>query len=81
MWRVPLELGLAPAPPLEKMGVVYACSDRGKLSWLDASDGHELGRYQVTAGARVMTPIAVDDESVCYVSALDGSLTAVRLRR
>lgn len=86
LWQVDVPAGRFPIPPTERGGRVYVCSNRGRLSVLDARDGSLLWTYQTTPGFYVMAPVAVDawepgqDRPVCYVAGMDGSLTAVRQR-
>jgi outer membrane protein assembly factor BamB len=86
LWQVSVPAGRFPIPPTEHAGRVYVCSNRGRLSVLDASDGQLLWAYQATPGFYVMAPVAVDSpesgdvEPVCYVASMDGWLTAVRHR-
>jgi len=76
VWITP-ELGDAvPIPPTEFQGKVYICSNKGKLSVLDASQGKILWQYQVTPGIRVYGAQAVDQTGV-YIADMDGKITAL----
>lgn len=79
VWDAAVQLGSIPVAPVEHDGVVVACSDRGLVSWVEASTGRVLGSYQATPGAFVMAPLVVDEEGVCWVGGMDGSLTGLRL--
>jgi len=87
VWQTAVPAGRFPIPPTEAGGNVYVCSNRGQLSVLDESDGHVLWTYQVTPGFYVMAPVAVaagdgpDQQPVCYIAGMDGSLTALRARK
>lgn len=78
LWSTFCELGRIPVPPTEKNGIVYVCSNRGLLSAIDGKTGSILWQYQVTPGGYyVMSGVAVDSSGVVYVSAMDGSLSAI----
>jgi outer membrane protein assembly factor BamB len=79
-WKVDVPAGRFPVPPTVCDGRVYVCSNRGRLSVLDTRDGAVLWSYQATPGFYVMAPVTVDNEHICYVAGMDGSLTAVRWR-
>ena len=86
LWQADVPAGRFPIPPTEHGGRVYVCSNRGRLSVLDAKDGKTLWAYQATPGFYVMAPVAVDAPSgdnmtVCYIAGMDGSLTAVRQQK
>ena len=83
VWQADVPAGRFPIPPTEHDGRVYVCSNRGRLSVLDARDGKTIWTYQATPGFYVMAPVTVDsspagDSPVCYIAGMDGSLTAVR---
>lgn len=70
-------MGRFPAAPVESAGRVYACSNRGLLSVLDAATGKILWRYQVTPQLHVMAGLAaVGKEGVC-AAGMNGTVTYV----
>ncbi|MCP4246181.1 MAG: PQQ-binding-like beta-propeller repeat protein, partial [bacterium] len=77
VWETTVAAGRFPIPPTVANDHVYVCSNQGRLSVLDATDGRVTGTYQVTPGFYVMAPVAVDSEGCCYVAGMDGSVTAV----
>ncbi len=78
-WTVPIPAGRFPIPPACHQDKIYVCSNRGLLSVLAASDGKLLKQYQTTPGFYVMAPITVDQEGICYIAAMDGTVTALKL--
>lgn len=78
LWDAPVPAGRFPVPPTVAGGSVYICSNRGLLSVLDAADGRQRWQYQVTPGFYVMAPVCVDDQGICYVAGMDGTVTALR---
>lgn len=78
LWDRAVPAGRFPIPPTIHGDAVYVCSNRGLLSVLDANDGSVRWTYQVTPGFYVMAPVAVDDDGVCYVAGMDGTVTALR---
>lgn len=85
VWQVDVPAGRFPIPPTEQGGRVYVCSNRGRLSVLNAKDGKTIWTHQATPGFFVMAPVTVDSSSgdktpVCYIAGMDGSLTALRHR-
>ncbi len=79
IWRIDLPAGRFPVPPTAVGDRVYVCSNTGLLSVVNAADGAVLAQYQVTPGFFVMAPVAVDDKGICYVAAMDGTVTALQL--
>jgi len=83
VWSADVPAGRFPIAPTEAAGRIYVCSNRGRLSVLDAQDGHTRWSYQVTPGLFVMAPIAVDTtgpQPVCYVAGMDGTLVALQAK-
>jgi outer membrane protein assembly factor BamB len=78
VWEAAVPAGRFPVPPTCREGAVYVCSNEGLLSVLASADGRILWQYQVTPGFYVMAPVAIDDQGVCYVAGMDGTVTAVR---
>ena len=77
LWESKTRTGRVPVSPLEKAGVVYVCSNKGKLSALDAANGQEKWTYQVTPQLYVMAGIALDS-NIAYTCGLDGVVTAIK---
>ena len=65
-------------PPMEKNGLVYAVSCWGTLYCVDGKDGKVQWQYQVTPQLPVMSVPEADDSGICYVSAMDGTITAIK---
>ncbi len=78
IWKREVPAGRFPIPPTCAKDAVYVCSNRGVLSALDAENGNVRYSFQVTPGFYVMAPVAVDDDGMCYVAGMDGSVTALR---
>ncbi len=76
LWSVDAGLNAVPAAPVEKNGVVYACSAGGTVSAVSARFGRILWRYQASPGLFVMAPVA-SDGSAAFVSTFGGRLTAI----
>lgn len=57
VWTTKVALGRFPCAPSESEGLIVVCSDRGLLSWIDASDGHIHAQWQATPGSYVMSPV------------------------
>jgi outer membrane protein assembly factor BamB/3',5'-cyclic AMP phosphodiesterase CpdA len=76
IWEAPITLGRIPVPPLEKDGVLYACSNTGLLSAVDAATGKLLWQYQATPRLLVLAGVAAD-QGLVIVPGMDGSLTAI----
>lgn len=64
-------------PPVEKNGKVYAVSCWGTLYCVDSKDGKILWQYQVTPMLAVMSAPVIDDFGTVYVTAMDGTVTAI----
>ena len=84
LWQADVPAGRFPIAPTEYADCVYVCSNRGRLSVLDAGNGKVLSTFQTTPGFYVMAPVVVgprsaDHPPTCYIAGMDGSLTAVRL--
>lgn len=79
IWSAPVELNAIPTAPVEKGGVVFVASSRGKVSAVNASDGKILWQYQASPQLFVMSPVTSDGRNA-YVTAFDGTLTAMKAR-
>jgi outer membrane protein assembly factor BamB len=79
IWSVPAHLGFIPTAPTEKNGVVYVCSGKGHVSAIAADSGKLLWEYQASPQLFVMCSVACDGENA-YLTAFDGSLTAIKCR-
>ncbi|PIU95652.1 MAG: hypothetical protein COS65_01340 [Armatimonadetes bacterium CG06_land_8_20_14_3_00_66_21] len=77
VWETEVETGFRPTTIASGGDRLFGVSDRGLLSCLDTSSGGVLYQYQVTPRLWVMSTPVVHDGTV-YVSAMDGSVTAVR---
>jgi len=77
LWSTPAHLGAIPTAPTEKNGVVYVCSGKGTVSALAADTGKILWQYQASPQLFVMSSVACDGANA-YVTAFDGSLTAIK---
>jgi outer membrane protein assembly factor BamB len=77
LWSVPAEMNAIPTAPTEKNGVVYVASAKGMVSALAADDGKLLWRYQASPQLFVMSSV-VSDGTHAYVTAFDGTLTAIK---
>ncbi|GMU24028.1 MAG: hypothetical protein AMXMBFR13_41050 [Phycisphaerae bacterium] len=78
VWTAPVPMGRFPCPPTEVGGRVYACSNRGLLSAVNAVDGKVLWQYQVSPQLHIMAPVAADAAGNVYVGGMDGSVVRVR---
>ncbi|MFB3896147.1 MAG: PQQ-binding-like beta-propeller repeat protein [bacterium] len=80
IWSAPVKLNQSPmrfpTAPIEKDGIVYVCSCLGTLYAIDAKDGRILWQYRVTPELYVMNSVNAAD-GIVYVSAMDGTLTAI----
>ncbi len=63
--------------PVEKNGKVYVVSCWGTLYCVDSKDGKILWQYQITPQLAVMSAPTVDDFGTVYVTAMDGTVTAI----
>jgi outer membrane protein assembly factor BamB len=79
LWSVPAHVGYIPTAPTEKNGVVYVCSGNGTVSALAADTGKLLWEYQASPQLFVMSSV-VSDGANAYVTAFDGTLTAIKCR-
>lgn len=79
LWSVPAHLGPIPAAPTEHNGVVYVASARGLVTALSAAAGSVLWQYQASPQLFVMSSVACDGTNA-YVTAFDGTLTAIKCR-
>ena len=70
---------LAPTPVVEKNGVVYAPTDKGVIYAYRVSDGAFLWKYRVSNG--LINMILPTDDGALYVSAMDGILVKLVLKR
>ncbi len=81
VWSQPVAAGRFPAAPVEAGGRVAICSNRGRLTLLDASDGRVVAEYQVTPDLHVMAPAVMDASGRVVVAGMDGSVTQVAVDR
>jgi outer membrane protein assembly factor BamB len=79
IWSVRAHVGAIPTAPTEKKGVVYVSSGKGTVSAIAAEDGKILWQYQASPQLFVMCSVACDGENA-YLTAFDGSLTAIKCR-
>jgi outer membrane protein assembly factor BamB len=79
IWSVPAHVGAIPTAPVEKNGVVYVSSGKGIVSAVAAENGNILWQYQGSPQLFVMSSVACDGENA-YLTAFDGSLTAIKCR-
>ena len=77
LWSVPAGLGALPTAPVEAKGVVYVASATGLVSALAAETGKLAWQYQASPKLFMMSSIACDGANA-YVTAFDGSLTAIK---
>ena len=76
LWNSNVVLGRIPVSPTEKDGFVYACSNSGRLSAVDAKTGKTAWDYQVSPQLYVMSGVGAA-EGVVFTSGLDGWVTAI----
>jgi outer membrane protein assembly factor BamB len=79
IWSVPAHVGAIPTAPMEKNGVVYVSSGKGIVSAIAAENGNILWQYQGSPQLFVMSSVACDGGNA-YLTAFDGSLTAIKCR-
>jgi outer membrane protein assembly factor BamB len=79
IWSVRAHVGFIPTAPIEKNGVVYVSSGKGIVSAIAADSGKILWQYQGSPQLFVMSSV-VSDGANAYVTAFDGSLTAIKCR-
>jgi outer membrane protein assembly factor BamB len=79
IWSVGAHVGAIPTAPIEKNGVVYVSSGKGTVSAIAADSGKILWQYQGSPQLFVMSSVACDGANA-YVTAFDGSLTAIKCR-
>ena len=79
IWSVGALVGAIPTAPTEKNGVVYVSSGKGTVSAIAADSGKVLWQYQGSPQLFVMSSVACDGANA-YVTAFDGSLTAIKCR-
>jgi outer membrane protein assembly factor BamB len=77
IWSVSAHVGAIPTAPTEKNGVVYVSSGKGTVSAIAADSGKILWQYQSSPQLFVMSSVACDGTNA-YVTAFDGSLTAIK---
>ena len=85
VWECPIKLNATDggralrytAPATEKNDKVYTVSCWGTLYCIDANSGKVLWQYQITPQLAVMSSPVVDDTGTVYVTAMDGTVTAV----
>ncbi len=81
IWSLPsdaVHLGAIPTAPVEKNGVVYVCSSKGTVSAVSADKGEVLWKYSASPELFVMSSVACDGANA-YVTAFDGTLTAIKI--
>lgn len=76
LWTSEVVGGRLPVSPQEKDGVVYICTNSGRLNAVDAASGKMLWEYQVTPKLYVMSGVGFGDNLV-YTTGLDGFVTAI----
>ena len=76
LWESTITFGRLPIAPVEKDGMVYACTNTGRLFAMKADTGQAVWEYQVTPGLYVMAGVAVHG-GVAITAGQDGVLTAV----
>ncbi|MBN1902966.1 PQQ-binding-like beta-propeller repeat protein [Candidatus Sumerlaeota bacterium] len=76
LWTSRVVAGRLPVSPQEKNGVVYICTNSGRLNAVDAATGNALWEYQVTPKLFVMSGVDFGD-GVVYATGLDGFVTAI----
>jgi len=79
LWSIPARVGTIPTAPTEQDGVVYVCSGKGTVSAIAADTGKILWQYQASPQLFVMGSVACDGANA-YLTAFDGSLTAIKCR-
>lgn len=79
LWSVPAQTNIVPSAAAERDGVVFSTSATGRVYALDAADGRRLWEYQATPGLYVFSD-PVGHDGVVYITGMDGSLTALRVR-
>jgi outer membrane protein assembly factor BamB len=79
IWSVGVHVGAIPTAPIEKNGLVYVSSGKGTVSAIAADSGKILWQYQASPQLFVMSSVACDGANA-YVTAFDGSLTAIKCR-
>jgi outer membrane protein assembly factor BamB len=77
VWSVHASVGAIPTAPVEKNGAVYVSSGKGTVSAIAADSGKILWQYQGSPQLFVMSSLACDGTNA-YVTAFDGSLTAIK---
>ena len=77
IWSVGAHVGAIPTAPIEKNGVVYVSSGKGTVSAIAADSGKILWQYQASPQLFVMSSVTCDGANA-YVTAFDGSLTAIK---
>jgi len=77
IWSVPAHVGAIPTAPTEKNGIVYVSSGKGTVSAIAADSGKRLWQYQASPQLFVMGSVACDGANA-YLTAFDGSLTAIK---
>ncbi len=79
IWSTRAHLGVIPTAPTEQNGVVYVSSGKGTVSAIATDSGKVLWEYQGSPQLFVMCSVACDGENA-YLTAFDGSLTAIKCR-
>lgn len=64
--------------PVTYQNYIVVGDFEGYVHWLSSTDGHQLGRVQVTDAPIENPPIAVDD--IVYIYAKDGTLSALKMK-
>lgn len=75
IWSADVPTGRFPCPPTAVGGRVFACSNLGELSVIDARDGQLLARCQAAPRLHVMAPAAADPAGRVMVAGMDGTLS------
>ncbi len=76
IWSCSIVPGRMPVSPTEKDGILYVCTNSGRLHAFDAKTGTEKWQYQVTPQLYVMSAVTVND-GVVFTTGMDGVVTAV----
>ena len=79
LWNSTVVGGRIPVSPLERNGIVYVCSNSGRLYALHADNGSLLWEYQATPKLYVMSRVEVAGNTV-YTTGMDGLVTAIQRR-
>ena len=76
LWKSAVTGGRIPVSPLERNGIVYVCSNSGRLYALHADNGSILWEYQATPQLYVMSGVETGGNLV-FTTGMDGCVTAI----